>query len=619
MPFSHGTALAGAQDSKILHDALFLKTPSFKGKYWALAPFDQALAVRISQGYNLPEMVGRLLAARGIAFDGVEDFLYPRLATHFPNPFALKNMDAAATWLAEALEKGRKIGVLADFDVDGATSCGVLVRFLRHATGAEIPFFIPDRLNDGYGPAPKGFDALKAKGCDIVIVADCGITAHEALSYAASIGLDVVVLDHHEPEDTLPPATHIVNPKLRDDTSGFTWLAAVGVSFLLCVALNNKLRAAGYYKAKALVEPDMRGFLDLVALGTVCDMVPLLGANRLFVQAGFAQMAARNNPGIRALLEVSKIDTLPDPYHAGFSLGPRINAGSRVHRSDLGARLMATEDYDEALTIAYQLDECNTTRKDLQKDMLREATNMVKAQGQENDPVICVAHADFHQGISGLVAGALKDKYNRPSCVAAFVTLDDGRVEGRGSGRSVAGVNIAQAFIEGRNRGLLVKGGGHAMAGGFTVSPDRFGDFHAYLKSHVGALPLETPDYPVTQVDAAMSVRAASVDFVRIVESHMGPYGMANPEPVFMLRNVMVGAPDIVGSNHVRCYIRDAEGGASIKGIAFRAANSELGEALLKQRPGQSLPLHLLGSFKINSWQGRESVDFMIEDAAFAV
>ncbi len=573
----------------------------------------------MSQAYNLPEMVGRLLSARNIPFGGVEDFLYPKLGTHFPNPFALKNMDDAAQYLAQAVTQGRKIGVLADFDVDGATSCGVLLRFLRHVTGADVPFFIPDRLNDGYGPAPRGFDALKAQGCDIVIIADCGITAHDPIAHAAAIGLEVIVLDHHEPEDTLPAARFIINPKLRDDTSGYTWLAAVGVSFLTMVALNNKLRTSGFYVSRSLAEPDMRGFLDLVALGTVCDMVPLEGANRLFVQAGFSQMAARSNAGIRALLEVSKIESLPDPYHAGFSLGPRINAGSRVHRSDLGARLLSTDDYNEALTIAHQLDECNESRKEMQKDMLREATQMVKAEHQEDDPVICVGHEDFHQGISGLVAGALKEKYNRPACVAAFLTNQNGVREGRGSGRSVTGVNIAQAFIEGRNQGLLIKGGGHAMAGGFTVDPARFQDFHRYLKAHIGAQSIDTPDHPITEIDAAMSVRAASVEFVRIIQNHMAPYGVGNPEPVFMLRNVMVGAPDIVGANHVRCYIRDAEGGASIKGLSFRSANSELGEALLKQRAGQAIPMHLVGHFQINTWQGRESVDFNIHDAAFAI
>lgn len=599
----------------------FIKSPSLRGKYWILNDFDEDLAVRIAQGHGLPDMVGRLLSARGIPFDKVDDFLNPRLNKHFPDPFAMKNMQATADYLANAIEQGKKIGILADFDVDGATSCGVLVRFLRHVTGqADIPFFIPDRLNDGYGPVPRGFDALKGKGCDIVIVADCGITSFEPLAYAASIGLETIVLDHHEPEDKLPEAKYIINPKLKDCASGYTWLAAVGVSFLMMVALNNRLRLNGFYDRHVdISQPDMRDFLDLVALGTVCDMVPLQEANRLFVHTGFAQMAARKNSGIRALLEVAKIEALPDPYHAGFSLGPRINAGSRVHRSDLGARLLSTDDYQEALTIAYQLDECNQTRQQIQKDMTREATNMVKMSGQDQDAVICVAHEGFHQGISGLVAGALKDRYNRPACVAAFVEAPDGTQEGRGSGRSVKGVNIAQSFIDGRNQGLLLKGGGHAMAGGFTVARAKFDEFCAFLKQHIGEQTPENDDTPVTEVDAALSVGAASIDFVRIIEHHMGPYGMSNPEPVFMLQNVLVSAPDIVGANHVRCYIKDAEGGRSIKGIAFRASNSELGEALLAQQKGQSIPMHLLGSFHVNTWQGRESVDFHIQDAAFAL
>lgn len=599
-----------------------LKSPSLKGKYWVLNDYDEAESVRISQGYGLPDMVGRLLSSRQIPFEKIDDFLNPRLNKHFPDPFKMQDMDAAALFLVDAINAGKKIGVLADFDVDGATSCGVLVRFLRMVTSQdEVPFFIPDRLTDGYGPVPKGFDQLKAKQCDIVIVADCGITSFEPLAYAASIGLETIVLDHHEPEDSLPNAKFIINPKRRDDESGYTWLAAVGVAFLMMVALNNRLRLDGYFERNsAFTSPDMRQFLDLVALGTVCDMVPLKDANRLFVQTGFSQMAVRENAGIRALLEVAGIEALPDPYHAGFSLGPRINAGSRVHRSDLGAKLLSTDDYSEALTIAHQLDECNKTRQQIQKDMTREATNMVKMSGQDQDSIICVGHEDFHQGISGLVAGALKDRYGRPACVAAFVEAPDGTLEGRGSGRSVKGVNIAQAFIDGRNEGLLTKGGGHAMAGGFTVARAKFDAFQAYLKQHVSnQSPDGHDDTPITEIDAALSVGAATIDFVRIIEHHMGPYGMGNPEPLFMLQNVLVGAPDIVGANHVRCYIRDAEGGKSIKGISFRSANGPLGEALLAQQKGQSIPMHLLGKFHVNTWQGRESVDFHIEDATFAI
>ncbi|MCB1538751.1 MAG: single-stranded-DNA-specific exonuclease RecJ [Rhodospirillales bacterium] len=596
----------------VLAHSYFMDTPSFKGRLWRRPEYDRAAATRMAQAHGLPEMVAALLTARGVPQAGVEAFLTPGMKD-FPDPSLLAGMDAAASEVAAAIMAGRRIGILADFDVDGATSTGILTRFLRSAGAGEAPLYIPDRLSEGYGPNNKAFEWLKEQGCDWVLIADSGITAFDPIQHAVDLNLKTVVLDHHEAESRLPLATHIINPKRADDTSGFTMLAACGVAFLFCVALNRALRAAGHYK-NGRVEPDLRQWLDLVALGTVCDMVPMTGPNRLFVKAGFARMARRENAGIDALLSVGKINAVPDPGHAGFVLGPRINAGSRVHHSDLGARLLATEDREEAMRLAWLLDDCNVKRRAMQKDMVAHAAARVSAFGYDGDPVIVLEDPEWHPGLVGLVAGDIKERFGRPACVIGFADAADGGREGRGSGRSVAGINIAEALIAARNDGVLVKGGGHAMAGGFTVLPDRIKDFRDYMKAHIGRQAQSLPPHPESAVDLVMNVRGLTIDLARLVHGAMAPYGSGYVEPAFVLSDVMVVHADIVGGSHVRCTLRDRDGGPTIKAVAFRAVDTPLGRFLLKDARDCAVPVHLLGQVQINSWQGRESAEFHISD-----
>ncbi len=463
----------------------FMNKMSVKGKKWTLAQVDENRVDHLIQAYQLPEIIARLLVLRDLDKGDIDSFLNPKLSLHFPDPFALKNMDKTSDFLATAIMEGRKIGILADFDVDGATSCAVLKSFLKAAgVSDDIPFFIPDRLNDGYGPSAKGFDYLKGQGTEIVVVLDCGITAIDPLGYANTIGLQTIVVDHHEPDSALPEADYIINPKLSNCDSGYDYMAAVGVTFLLSIAVNAKLRQKGHYNNKP--EPSMRRFLDLVALGTVCDMVPLVEANRLFVKHGFTMMAERENYGLRALLNVSNITSLPDPYHAGFMLGPRINAGSRVHQSDLGARLLSSDCEEEAMRIAWLLDDCNEKRKSIQKDMTREAMEKAKAMMIESpdNAGIVIDGEGWHTGLSGLVAGAIKDKFEKPACVIAYVETEYGHIEGRASGRSIPGVHLADIFMEGQREGLLVKGGGHAMAGGFTILKENVEAFRTFFNKN---------------------------------------------------------------------------------------------------------------------------------------
>lgn len=595
-------------------DSLFLNIErSLSRARWVMAGHDPDLAARMRQRYGLPDIVAQLLTGRGVELEQVDSFLNPTLRRDFPDPLSLAGMEGAAAHLARAIESGRKIAVFADFDVDGATSAGLLSRFLR-ALGAEPLLYIPDRLSEGYGPNLQAFQTLKQRGADLVILCDCGTTAHDVLAGARDIGLETIVLDHHEPDATLPPATHLVNPKRTDDLSGLRMLAACGVTFLMCVATNAALRARGFYNA-GRSEPPLRAWLDIVALGTVCDMVPLTGANRLFVRHGLAQMARTEIPGLKALCDVARIKAPFTPYHAGFALGPRINAGSRVHKADLGARLLSVEDYESALGMAMILDESNEKRKAIQIDMTAQAMDQVESRGLDQHPVIVVSDPSWHPGLAGLVAGRLKEVYGKPSCVTAFADVGGGVLEGRGSGRSVPGVNLAAAFLDARAEEIIIKGGGHAMAGGYTIAPERLEDFRAFVCAHVDRqLAGRTPTVQ-TQIDGILSVRGAQAELVRLLSDCVGPFGEGHPEPVFVLPGVRVRKADIVGDGHVRVMVADSEGGAWMKAMAFRSAGTDLGRALLAGPTGA--PLHLAGTLKIDDWSGQEKVEMHIRDAAF--
>lgn len=577
---------------------------------WVYSPANGDDVARMVQGHGLPEIVARLLAARSVVPDDVEKFLTPKLSRDFPDPFRLKGMDALANDLADAVINGRKIAVFGDFDVDGATSTAILVRFFRHC-GLDTPLYIPDRMKEGYGPNISALNTLKQNGADLVIMADCGTTAFDVVEQGRNLGLDIVILDHHEAEERLPAANHIINPKRRDDDSGYDMLAACGVAFMTCVAVNKVLRERGFFGARG--DAPLKDWIDILALGTVCDMVPLNGPNRLFVKYGLEKMAATNNPGLAALLQVAGVKNAPDAYTCGFMLGPRINAGGRIHKADLGARLLSTDDAEDAKNIAWTLNDCNDQRKDMQAEMMDQALKMVADLGLDQHPAILVGDESWHPGLNGLVAGRLVEKYKKPAAVIAYAPGHDVALEGRGSGRSVPGINIAAAFIDARNENLIVKGGGHAMAAGFTILPDQIPAFRDFFYKHIADQAAGRVVVNETHVDGVLSVRGANLPLMKTM-AQVGPFGQSNPEPVFVLPDVKIFSADLVGTDHVRTLIVDSDGGGTrMKAMAFRAANTPVGQTLLS---GTGRTVHLLGRLKINEWQGKESVEFHIEDVA---
>lgn len=577
---------------------------SFGGKAWRSRLGDARLGLSLAQRLDVPEIVGRALAARGIGEDEAERFFNPTLRAAMPDPSHLLDMDKAAERLARAVVEGEKIAIFGDYDVDGATSGALLHRFLA-AVGTAPLLYIPDRLKEGYGPNAQALLKLKRDGAVIVVTVDCGITAFEPLDAAAEAGLDVVVIDHHAAEPRLPRAHAVVNPNRLDENSPLKNLAAVGLAFLLAIAVNRVLRRMGWY-GDGRAEPDLLQWLDLVALGTICDVVPLTGLNRALVAQGLKVMARRGNPGLVALSDVARITEAPGTYHAGFILGPRVNAGGRVGEAAMGARLLTCDDSETAQVLARQLDQFNRDRQMLEARVLEEAIDL--AEAEKGAPVLLVGSENWHAGVIGIVASRLVERYNRPACVVAL-----SGTEGKGSGRSVAGVGLGAAIIAARQAGLLVNGGGHPMAAGFTLQREKLAELRAFLIERIGAEIADKGVMPTLLLDGALSVAAANTELVSALE-RLQPFGAGNAEPVFALSDVRVGKADIVGDGHIRCFLAGPDGGR-LKAIAFRAVGSPLGHALL-DRAGA--PLHLAGRLRADNWQGREDIQFMILDGARA-
>lgn len=583
---------------------------SLGGKLWRQRQGDDRLGLAIAQRLGIPEVVGRLIAGRGIPADGVEAYLNPTLRGLLPDPSCLKDMDRASARLADAVGRGEKIAIFGDYDVDGATSTALLSRFLREL-GVPARSYIPDRRREGYGPNAPALLKLQAEGAGVVVTVDCGTTAHGPLALAAEAGLDVIVLDHHAAEPSLPPAFAVVNPNRIDDESGLGALAAVGVTFLLVVALSRALRQRGFYRDRA--EPDLLQWLDLVALGTVCDVVPLVGLNRALVAQGLKIMAQRRNAGLVALADIAAIAERADAYHLGYVMGPRVNAGGRVGKSDLGCRLLSSEDPAEAAEIAGLLDALNSERRQIEAEVLAEAIAQVEAGGAQEASVVIAAGRDWHPGVIGIVAARLKERYDRPACVIAWEPDPEapGELIGKGSGRSIAGVDLGAAVIAARQSGYLAGGGGHRMAAGFSLKFAQFDAFMAFLQARIRD---DTPAgglVPELGVDGMLALGAATPELIQTLAG-IGPFGSGNAEPRFVIPRVRIAKADIVGSAHVRCFLVSG-GGERLKAIAFRAVNTPLGDALLN---AGGVTLHVAGHLRLDTWQGRNGVQLLIDDAA---
>ena len=576
---------------------------SITGRRWLWQAGEDRTALGIAQRLGLPEIVGRLLAARGVGLDDAADFLTPTLRALMPDPSCLVGMDAAADRLSRAVRAGETVGVFGDYDVDGACSAAVMALVLR-ALGCRVLTHVPDRMAEGYGPNAPALLSLVERGATLIACVDCGTSAAVALASVAGQA-DVIVLDHHKAEGPPPPVLATVNPNRLDCGSGLHGVCAATVAFLTCVATVRALRRAGHFAAGP--EPDLRELLDLVALATVCDVMPLTGLNRALVTGGLRVMARRARVGVAALLEVAAVKDAPTAFSCGFALGPRINAGGRISEADLGLRLLLSEDPVEARALAGQLDAVNRRRQDVEAGIADMAQAEAEAQVAAGHAALLIHGPDWHPGVVGIVAGRVKERHNRPVCLGASANGIE-----RGSGRSVPGVDLGAAVIAARQAGLLLTGGGHAMAAGFSLHESDAPAFHAHLNerlAHAAALP-RAADLPV---EGTLAVPGATVELAQQL-LRLAPFGAGNPEPVFALPRVRVVRADRIGREGatVRAYVEGEGGGPRLKALLFRAKEGALADALL----GARVPLHLAGQLRAEEWNGAVSASFFVQDAA---
>ncbi|MDX3971080.1 MAG: single-stranded-DNA-specific exonuclease RecJ [Bradyrhizobium sp.] len=566
-----------------------------------------AQALAIVQRHQLPELLARVLAGRGIDIDAVPDFLDPTIRKLLPDPFTVTEMEAAAKRIADAAVRGEKVAIFGDYDVDGATSAALLAWHLRHC-GIDPLIHIPDRIFEGYGPNTEAVRALAAKGATLLVTVDCGTTSIEPLAEAKRLGMSVVVIDHHQCGLDLPEVDALVNPNRPDDLSGLGHLAAVGLVLVTLVAVNRELRQRGFWTSE-MPEPDLLGMLHHVALGTVADVAPLIGLNRAFVAKGLIAMRRRDHVGHTALMDVARLNGPPEAWHLGFMLGPRVNAGGRIGRADLGVRLLLEGDSVEAARIAAELDRLNSERRVIEQaaEAQAEAEALASIGLEDKLAVIVTASEGWHPGVVGLVASRLKEKFSRP---AFAIALEPGGI-GTGSGRSIAGVDLGKAVRQAVADGILLKGGGHAMAAGVTLRKEKLAEFRAYLENALARDVAEARHVNELYIDGAVSARAVTPELAATL-NRAGPFGSGNPEPVLALPAHQLVFADEVGQAHLRLRFKSGDG-AMVNGIAFRSVGQKLGNALLANRGQQ---LHVAGSLSVDRYQGAERVQFRVVDVA---
>lgn len=577
---------------------------SISGQTWCWRGDRSGMA---DDDFRLDDLVTQLLLARGCDRDELDAVRTPTIRAFMPDPSLFRDMDAAAGRLADAVVRGETMTVYGDYDVDGATSAALLIRLLRDL-GLDAGHYIPDRLMEGYGPSGEALVRLGQAGSSLVVTVDCGAMAFDALRMAGEAGVDVIVVDHHKCATELPPALALINPNRLDEApeaAAHSHLAAVGVAFLLGAALLRTLRERGWFATRA--EPRLLDLLDLVALGTVADVAQLRGLNRAFVAQGLRIMAQNQNIGLAALAEASRLTRAPRAHDLGFALGPRINAGGRVGKSDLGVRLLTTADPEEARRIAAELDRLNEERRAIEALVQEQAEERILTQG--NRSVLLAEGAGWHPGVIGIVAGRLKEKYGKPALVIA---TDDAGV-GKGSGRSIGGVDLGAAVLAAKDSGLLVAGGGHAMAAGLTLAADKIDALHDFLDERLAGAVAVARAERTLPLDALLGPRGVTPDLVRTLDEG-GPYGMGWPSPRIATGPLRIVRSDVVGSGHVRLILSGADGG-SLKAVGFRMADSLLGQELLHAPVDR--PLWIAGRAKIDEWGGGRQAELHLDDAAW--
>jgi single-stranded-DNA-specific exonuclease len=567
----------------------------------------QNRALAMAQLHGMPELIARVLAGRGVAVDEALEFLDPTIRNLMPEPHTLTDCELAANRLAAAIEKNEKIAIFGDYDVDGASSAALMYRFLNHF-GLEPEIYIPDRIFEGYGPNPAAMQQLAANGATLIVTVDCGSTSHESLLAAKQAGTDVVVIDHHQVGETLPPCVALVNPNRQDDLSGQGHLCAAGVVFLVLVAT---LRVMKDKKDRRAFTLDLLSFLDIVALATVCDVVPLKGLNRAYVVKGLVAARHMNNAGLAALFKIAGLGGPVTPYHFGFLIGPRINAGGRIGDAALGSRLLTIDDPSGAEVIAAKLDELNRERQAMETVMLAEAEAEALAEYGDGSGagVIVTARQNWHPGIVGLLASRLKDRFRRPAFAIAF----DANGKGTGSGRSINGFDLGRMVRAAVDNGLLVKGGGHAMAAGLTVERSALGKLRTFFEESASKAIASLVENSALKIDGAIGASGATLDLIDRLEA-AGPYGSGHSQPIFAIPAHRLKDARTVGANHVKITL-EALDGSRLDGIAFRAADAPLGQLLLN---GRGRSVHVAGTLGAEQWQGQRRVQIRVLDAAIA-
>ena len=582
---------------------------------WEAAPatcegteLDRLAGAIADQFPDMPLPVTRLVAGRDTGGLTLDSYLEPKLRDLLPDPSRFHDMDKAAVRLADAVEAGTPVGVFGDYDVDGAAAAALMVNVLG-ALGLEVDVHIPDRMREGYGPNEAALAALQARGAGLIVTVDCGIAAHEPLAAVASTGMDVIVVDHHLAGPELPRAHSVINPNRLDEDGAYGHLCAAGVTFILLVALIRELRQRNAF-AGGRQAPDLMRQLDLVGLATVCDVVPLTGVNRAFVSQGLKVLGQRSNIGLACLADAAGLNSPPSGHTFGFMLGPRINAGGRIGASDLGVKLLSARSGEEAAGIAGALDDLNTRRREIEQEIRAHALDM--AAEQHDRPVVLVGHPDWHEGVIGIVAGRLRETLGKPACVVA---IGDAGL-GKGSGRSIPGFRLGSAVIAAQQSGILAGGGGHDMAAGFSLDPDRMGEFHDFLCDRFAREIGSKPPRPVRSVSGLLSTAGVLPELADWMQ-RLGPFGSGNPEPRFALPDCKIAYAKPVGRDgaHISCRLDDGSGG-TLNAIAFQAGGTPLGEALTGARDGARL--HILGRVKRDHFRGGRAMQVEIEDAALS-
>jgi len=573
---------------------------SVSGKKWIFRKFDDIDIKKYSENYFLSEIVAKLLSIRKKNINNIKFFLNPTIKNLLPNPMQMKDMNNAVNRTFESIKKKELIGIFGDYDVDGATSTALLARYF-FSINQKLHTYIPDRKKEGYGPTVKSFNNLIDKGVKIIFTVDCGTLSFEPVKTAQNKNVDVIILDHHQSDIQLPKACALVNPNRYDETSQLNYLCAAGVCFMFLVALNKKLRDHNWFHEQKISEPDILNFLDLVSLGTVCDVVPLIGLNRAIVSQGLKILKKRSNLGLKTLYDLCKIETQPTTYHLGYVIGPRINAGGRMGKSSHGADLLISNDPQKTYEIAQELNKSNDERKSIESILSEKI--FVEAENFKNDPVLVLSGKNWHEGIIGIVASRIKDKFNKPTIL---ISINDNI--GKGSARSIYGFDIGTQIIKAVQSGILKKGGGHKMAGGFTIDKKNIDLLKLYLIENFKKLQLSTTRIVNLYLDSTLAPTALNFDFYEEINS-LGPFGTGNNEPKFVIENLKVIKSNFVGNNHIKSILNGKDG-TVIKSIAFNAKNSPLETFLVNSKK----IINIAGKLSLNEWKGKKNIEFVIED-----